>query len=441
MKLFIFTLLFVVMIGLTTFAKEETKLEDLVQETLSNNPEIKAARSRWEASTKRPSQEGSLPNPVIGGRFKNVGFTDITQGNDPRTDIQVFVNQEIPFPGKLSSKTKIAEEQADAQRWMSDAATYKVIADLKEAYYKWFLINKSLEITAENKQLLQDFVKVAEVKYEVGSGIQQDVLKAQVELSTFIERIELLKKKEEIIKTRIKTILNRSPGSDIGNPVEDLKIAELEYSQNQIKEIIHERSPELNARNELIDSSVEALNLAKKQYMPDFIVNGTYFNRDGGSGNLDDLWEVGVGLRLPLYFWRKEKFGVEEAAIKLSENKQNYEISKNNLYFRADDYYFSAKTAQNLIDLYKSGIIPQSRLSLESAISSYQVGDVDFLTLLNNLVTLFNFEIEYYRHISDYQIAVARLEEILSLQVTGSSINETEINNTFESDDQEINNE
>lgn len=432
MKLFVYTFLLVFVSTITTYAIEEVKLEDLVQETLRNNPEIKASISRWKASSMRPSQEGSLPNPIIGSRFKNVGFTDITQGTDPRTDIQAFIVQEIPFPGKLSSREKVAKEKSEAQKWMSDATTRKVIAELKEAYYKWFLINKSKEITEENKQLLQDFVKVAEVKYEVGNGIQQDVLKAQVELSTFIERIELLNKKEEIIKTKINTILNRSPNSEFGKPLENLEKSELKFNQSELNVIIQEKSPELNAKSEFVDSSEEALNLAKKQYMPDFVVNGTYFNRDGGSGNLDDIWEIGVGLRVPLYFWRKEKFGVDEATFNLREAKENYEYSKNELYFKANDYYLSAKTADKLTELYSSGIIPQSRLSLESAISSYQVGDVDFLTLLNNIVTLFNFEIEYYRHISDYNIAVARLEEILGLPVK---------NIDFENRNQEINNE
>ena len=400
---------------------EIARLSTLVEEATQNNPEIKASKSRWEASAQRPSQEGSLPNPIIGGKLKNVSFSDITLGEDPRSDVQAFVGQEIPFPGKLSSKEEIAQQESNAQRWLSDAISRKVIADLKEAYFDWFFINKSIEITERNKELLMKFTEIAEVKYEVGNGIQQDVLKAQVEVSGFIERLELLTKRKEIIETKIKKILNRPLNSALGQP-EEISKSELNATLSQITEATSENAPLLKSSSEIIDSKEESLNLAKKQYLPDFILGATYYNRDGGNGDLDDIWEVSLGLRVPLYYWRKERFGIREAAHEVYEAEQNYESTKNSLLFEVKDNYITASTAEKLVDLYSSGIIPQSTLSLESAISGYQVGDVDFLTLLNNLVTLFNFELEYYQQLTEYQKALARIEEIAAIElISGDS--------------------
>jgi outer membrane protein TolC len=70
------------------------------------------------------------------------------------------------------------------------------------------------------------------------------------------------------------------------------------------------------------------------------------------------------------------------------------------------------------MSLYQKGIIPQTRLSLESAISGYQVGTVDFLTLLDNLVTLFSFELEYHNQLADYEKALARIEELSGIDLT-----------------------
>jgi len=222
MKLFQIILFATLIFGINARA-EVVKLDLLVEEAMNNNPEIKASKARWEAFSMRPSQEGSLPNPIIGGRIKNVSFSEITLGEDPRSDIQAFVAQEIPFPGKLSSKEKIAQKESESQRWLSDAISRKIIADLKETYFEWFFINKSIEITNRNKELLQKFTKIAEVKYEVGMGIQQDVLKAQVEVSGFIERLELLAKRKEIVETKIKRILNRPLDSPLGEPEEITK--------------------------------------------------------------------------------------------------------------------------------------------------------------------------------------------------------------------------
>jgi len=420
MKLFQIILFVTLIFGIN--AKAETvKLASLVEEASENNPVIKASKARWEAFSMRPSQEGSLPNPVIGGRIKNVSFSDITLGEDPRSDIQAFVSQEIPFPGKLSSKEEIAQQESDSQRWLSDATSRKVIADLKEAYFDWFFINKSIEITNRNKVLLQKFTKIAEVKYEVGMGIQQDVLKAQVEVSGFIERLELLTKRKEIVETKIKEILNRPLESALGEP-EEITKSELAITLEQITDAITEHAPLLKSSSEIVDSREESLKLAKKQYLPDFILGATYFNRDGGNGDLDDIWQVSLGLRVPLYYWRKERFGVREAALEVSEAQENYESTKNNLLFEVKDNYITATTAEKLVELYQTGIIPQSSLSLESAISGYQVGDIDFLTLLDNLITLFNFELEYYGQLTSYHKALTRIEEIAAIELIGSGL-------------------
>ena len=412
--------------GINASANETVTLNSLVKEALGNNPGIKAATAKWEASTKVPSQEGSLPNPIIGGRFKNVSFSEITLGEDPRSDIQAFFKQEIPFPGKLSLREKVALEKSESQKWVAEAIKRKIIADLKVAYYNWFFINKSIAITEENKALMNNFIKIAEAKYEVGQGIQQDVFKAQVELSGFIEMLELLNKKNEIIEEKIKKILNRSLSSSIGKPEETIK-SDVTLSLEELIEATKERSPILNASSQLVDSKEQALNLARKEYLPDFVVEATYFNRDGGgSDDLDDIWQVGLGIRAPIYFWRKEKFGVDEAALELREVKENFESTENNLLFEVKENYITAKTAEKLIELYSTGIIPQSTLSLESAISGYQVGDVDFLTLINNFLTLYNFELEYYEQLTDYEISLARIEEITGLELINNG------KNTFE---------
>jgi outer membrane protein TolC len=420
MKLFQI-ILFVALIIAIDVKAEIIKLDSLVEEATNNNPLIKASKAKWEASTMRPSQEGSLPNPIIGGRIKNVSFSDITLGEDPRSDIQAFVIQEIPFPGKLSSKEEIAVQESESQRWLSDAISRKIIADLKEAYFDWFFINKSIEITNRNKELLQKFTKIAEVKYEVGMGIQQDVLKAQVEVSGFIERLELLAKRKEIVETKIKRILNRPLDSPLGEP-EEITKSELTTTLAEITDATSEHAPLLKSSSEIVDSREESLKLAKKQYLPDFILGATYFNRDGGNGDLDDIWQVSLGLRVPLYYWRKEKFGVREAVLDVSQARENYESTKNNLLFQVKDNYITATTAEKLVELYQTGIIPQSTLSLESAISGYQVGNIDFLTLLNNLITLFNFELEYYQQITEYQKALARIEEIAAIELIGNGL-------------------
>ncbi|MCI0453933.1 MAG: TolC family protein [Candidatus Dadabacteria bacterium] len=417
MKLLLALILTISLIEASGFAEETVALNSLVKEALEKNPEIKAAKAKWEASTKRPSQVSTLPNPTIGVRYMNVSFDRLTLGEDDFTEFGIIsASQEVPFPGKLSLKGKIAKEEAEAQGKFSEAIVKRVLADLKDAYYDWYLANKSIEITSKNKELLEKFVKIAEAKYAVGEGIQQDVLKAQVELSGFIERLALLNQKKEVVEARIRSILNRSPESSIGKP-EEVKKSELKLSLDDLYKLTESESPILLAGKNLIERNDEALKLAKKEYFPDFVVDFEWINRGEftNDGPFADMWQVRVGFIVPLYFWRKEKFGVEEAVSQLEEAKEEYTSTSLNLSFAVKDKYLTAKTAEKLLDLYSSGIIPQATLSLESAIAGYEVGNVDFLTLLNNLVTLFNYELAYYTQLTEYQKALARIEENIGM--------------------------
>ena len=399
------------------FAQEVVTLDSLLKEALQNNPEIKAAKAMWQASTKRPSQEGTLPDPMIGVDWQNVTFDSITLDEAENSMLRFSFEQEIPFPGKLSLKKKIAARDSEAEEKSYRAAERKVIADLKVAYYDWYLAGKAIEITERNQELLRKFTKIAEVKYEVGKGIQQDVLRAQVENSKFIEQLEVLRQKKEIIEAKIKSILNRPQDSPLGSPG-DIKKTPLTLTSEEMSELTSENAPLLAMKERQIAREEEALKLAQKELYPDFFVGASPGIMGRAGNGVDGIWEVSLGLRLPLYFWSKQKPGIEQAALELKGAQEEYGAVNQELGFSVKESYLNARTAEKLMSLYQKGIIPQTRLSLESAISGYQVGTVDFLTLLDNLVTLFSFELEYHSQLADYEKALARIEELSGIDMT-----------------------
>jgi len=416
MRLTIFTIIFTSLLTITGFADEVTTLDSLLIEALEKNPEIRASKARWKASTKRPSQEGSLPDPMIGISWQNVGFDQITLNEDPDSMLMFPFTQEFPFPGKLSLKEGVAKQEADAQEQYYKAIIRRVIADLREAYYDWYAVTKSIEITTRNKELTQRFVKIAEARYEVGMGIQQDVIRSQVEVSKFIEQLEILEQQKGVLESKIIRILNRPPESKLGIP-ESLEKTPLTYTAKELYNLTENNAPLLKMRENIVEKEEESLKLAKREYYPDFVIGASPGIMGRDEGGIQGVWEVELGVRVPLYFWRKQRYGVEEAALELKAAREDFSSEKQDLLFMINENYLAANTSGNLLALYKDGIIPQSTLSLESAISGYQVGDVDFLTLLNNLITLFNFEIEYYRQLSQYLKSLARLEEITGVEL------------------------
>ena len=399
------------------YAEEAVTLDSLVEEALQHNPDINAAKARWQASSKRPSQEGTLPDPMIGVDWQNVTFDGITLDEDPNSMLRIEFEQEIPFPGKLSSKRNIAERNAEAEEKSYIATERRVIADLKAAYYDWFLAGKAIEITERSKKVLQKFTKIAEVKYEVGKGIQQDVLKAQVENSKLIEQLEVLKERNELVEARIRSILNRDHDTPLGSPA-DIEMTPLTVTSDEAVELTRVNAPLLAMREREVAKGEEALGLAKKELYPDFVIGASpgIMGREGNG--VDGIWEVSLGLKVPLYFWSKQKPGIEQAALELKGAQEEYGSASQELNYSVKESYLRARTAEKLMSLYKSGIIPQSRLSLESAITGYQVGSVDFLTLLDNIVTLYSFELEYYNQLAEYEKAVARIEELSGVDLT-----------------------
>jgi len=386
---------------------ETIYLEKLIAEALQNNPEILAAKERWNAARARPSQARSLPDPQISFSQRNVGSDYTTLGKEGMSNVGGSFIQKIPFPGKLALRGQVAEKDAQREKASLEAITYRIRSRVKVAYYDLYFVYKSINTIEKDKDILEKFEKTAETRYEVGKGIQQDVLRAQVEISRLIDRLNVLYLKKESLNAIINSLLNRPPAAPLGPPAE-FTPSKLSYSLEELNQLALAKSPQLEERKKLIEKNQVSVALAKKEYYPDFSLKGGFFYR----GDFRDMWEVNFGISIPLYFNTKQRYGVKEAIARLGAAEQSHQATKQALLARVKELYISATTAQKLMDLFRSGIIPQATLALESSISAYEVGKIDFLTLLDNLISLLNDELRYYEEVVNFEKAVAQLEEI-----------------------------
>jgi outer membrane protein TolC len=153
------------------------------------------------------------------------------------------------------------------------------------------------------------------------------------------------------------------------------------------------------------------LDLARQQYLPDFAVNVGYQNR----GRLEGMWQVMVGATIPLYFRTKQDYGVREAVSGLSEAEHGLQAVRQTLFFEIQDLFLMAQTSGKLLELIGAGTLPQARLTLESALASYAVGRVDFLTLLTNLMNVLTQELQYAQELTNFEKALANLERVVGV--------------------------
>jgi outer membrane protein, heavy metal efflux system len=389
------------------------KLKALVDEALMQNPEIKTMQRSFDRMRARIPQAKALPEPML-----NIGYMgnpvplppfDVQKG-DPSSGHVLSFTQELPFPGKLSLSGRMANVDAEAEWWNYEQARLNVVAEVKDAYFDLYYIHKSIETITKNKELLEKFAKIAEASYSVGKGIQQDVLKAQVEISRLIEQLAVLEQRKALAEARLNSLLFREPEIPVGEP-EEITQQDFTRSLAELTEIALTNHPNLKAQRRRIDREQYNVQLAKKEFYPDFSVGLTYINRPG----MPEMYGVNIGVKIPIYFWQKQRPALAEATDSAAAERQRLENVTTLLFLKIKDRYLAATTAQRLVKLYGTTIIPQSTLSLESAIAGYEAGKLDFLTLLDNLVTLRNYELSYYEQLSNVERAIAALEPLVGV--------------------------
>ncbi len=397
---------FAVLLLLAVPARAED-LQLLIRQLLENNPAIKAARRAVDARMARVTAAKTLPEPSLS--FETMGnlLPPTLQSGDPSSARVLRLTQEIPFPGKLDLQGQIASSEADVESWKYEEIRRELVAELRMAYYDLFLAQKTTEIVEKNKILLQQFAEISEARYKVGQAAQQDVLKAQVEVSRLLGRLAVLRPEVDAAQARINSLLYRPPETPIAR-VQDLAKPAFAWTMEQLYEKALANNPQVRMNRKEVDRGELQIALAKKSFYPDFEVGFSYFNRPG----LPEMYGVMFRAKIPLYFWRKQRPELESAASELIGRRHQYDATISTLYFRLKDPFLKTRADENLLELYGGAIIPQATLALESSISSYRVGSIDFLTLLSNLSTLLEYEVKYYEVMADYYKALAALESL-----------------------------
>ncbi|OGW70325.1 MAG: hypothetical protein A3A88_03645 [Nitrospirae bacterium RIFCSPLOWO2_01_FULL_62_17] len=402
---------FILLSAPSVSAAEEPRLslESLIEEVTRSNPEIKAARERWEASKAVVPQVQTLPDPKLQFGYQRMPMTDPLQG------ALYGFGQEVPFPGKLRLRGEVATRQADRLEQEYLATGLRLIARLKEAYFDLHFVYKAIEVVEKNKLLLIQFEKTAKARYAVGQAAQQDVFRAQLEISRVLDRLAVLEQQKESLHAAINRLLNRPPAGPLGTPKE-IHVPLLTQSLPELSRRAEEFSPILEASSKGIERSEQSVSLAKREYYPDFDLNalGTRNDRINDNG-----YQVMLGIKIPLFYETKQRQGVKEALAGLAGAREEFTATRQEVLFRVKDAFVHTQRAERLITILRDAIIPQATLALQSAQASYGVAKVDFLTLLNSLLTLQESELEMHGEMVAHEKAVARLEELTGGSLTG----------------------
>ena len=410
LQIFFLTFL-VVHLALSQEDSNRVDLDQLIAEALKNNPGLHAKAAKVESDSARISVTGSLPDPVFGFSLLNVPVNSFSFKQEPMTGKQFSLRQQFPFFGTLGQKEEVVSYEAQAS--MEDYYEFRnrLVRDVKSLFYDLSYVDAGIDITFEKESLMKSLVAVVQTKYSVGKGLQQDVLKAQVELSRIIEERINFKRQRQKVVAALNGLLNRSPQTVFARAPE-LKFKPIVFNPESLTETAKERRPLLKKKRLLIARSIADISFSKKKYGPDMSAFIAYTQRDELDNGLPgyDFLSGGVTLSIPLYAGSKQSKDVDRTLANKKQAERNYENSLSALLADLEQTQAELNRNDELVDLYRTGILPQARQALESAITGYQTDRVDFITLLSNYITLFKLELLDQRNVTNYYKSMAQLD-------------------------------
>jgi outer membrane protein TolC len=395
-------------------AGQELRLQDLVTEALANNRDILAAQKSYEAARQRPSQASSLPDPMFSPGWTSNGnpLPGAQLGTNPTAAIGFMVTQELPYPGKRKLRGEISEKEAEAEFQSYQAIQLSVVSKVKQAYFRLAYDVSALGVLGRNRALLDRLLSITETRYSVGRAAQQDVFKTQTQISLLEARRIELQRDGAVRQAEINSLLNRRPGQPLG-AVAELQPREFVHSLDQLFAIASKQSPMLMRDQKMIERGEIAVNLAHKDYYPDFGVSGGYFNQ----GSMSPMYQFRLDVTVPAYYKRKQRAALTEQTLLLTQARREYEATNQTLHFQIQDQFLLVQASWKLLLLYSNTTVPQASLAFESSLSSYEAGTVDFLSVLTNYMSVLDYELNYYEELQNYYMALAQLEEM-----TGTSL-------------------
>lgn len=396
-------------------------LNKFIESAKKLNPNLLEAKNRINIYKQIPDQRSSWKDPMLTLGLANLPVDTFSFREQAMTQKQIQLTQEIPFPGKTALMKEAAEKDVSIAKWNLKELELNIIRQVKESFYELCFINSALDTTRQNKVLLKQFVTIAESKYSVGKGIQQDVLKAQVELTKIMDELIELRQLQANETAKLNTLMNRLPQEPLEIP-HGLSQTNFKFDITSLQDLAVKNRPFLQGIQSAINKFTVTKKLAEKEYYPNIQVGVRYGQRqDSAFQDHPDFVSGFIGVNIPIWFATKQQKKVAEENYRILTAKDSYNAARNDVFLKIKLIVDKEIKGRELISLIKTGIIPQARQSLESALAAYSVDKIDFLTLIDNQVTLLKWEIKYHRQLTDYEQNLAALEHVVGQQLFDST--------------------
>ncbi len=404
------------------YSQTGTPLQDLLNEAEQNNPQVQAAREGWQAAKQLPSQVSTLPDPQFQIQQFSVGsprpFAGYTNSNFAY--VGLGVSQDLPYPGKLRLKGEIARQDAGVAQQQYESARRAVLAGVKSAYFQLAYLSETLGLLRSDGQLLQQVEKSADARYRSGMGNQQDLLQAQLEQTKLLREITVHHLEVAKVQAQIKELLNRSQSSPNIEPAH-LPETPLPYTYDELLAAAKAQNPEIAGAQEMVRKEKLQVDLAHKDFYPDFNVQYMWQRTDPTQYRA--YYMLTFGVRVPIYRSRKQRPELAEAEADLSRSRSEADAQYQQVAYELRTEYDTAQKSADLLKIYGEGLLPQARTEFEAGLAAYQNNRQDFQSLLASFLDVLQLDQEFWQSSAEREIALAQIEELtgLSLREEGAA--------------------
>ena len=391
-----------------------TPLTDLLQEAEKSNPQIEAARQGWQVAKQVPTQVSTRPDPQFVLQHLSVGsprpFAGYTSSDFAY--IGIGVSQDIPYPGKLRLKGEIARREADVSQQQVESVRRAVLTAIEAVYFQLAYLSKTLTILESDGELLKQAEQAADARYRSGMGTQQDVLQAQLQKTKLVREIAMHHLDVGKLEAQLKQLLNRS---QISPDIEPANLSEtpLARTYDDLLAAAKAQNPELAASQKMIDKQGLQVELARKDFYPDFNVQCMWQRTD--PTQFRAYYMLTFGVRVPIYRGRKQRPELAQAQAEQLRARSEFEAQSQQVASELRAQYIVAQQTSELLTIHREGLSPQARSEFHAGLAAYQSNKQNFQAVLTAFLDVLHLDEEYWQNLAEYETAIARLEQITGL--------------------------
>jgi cobalt-zinc-cadmium efflux system outer membrane protein len=383
-------------------------LSDLLKEAREKSPAILAANAVVRTATFGPVQAGAFPDTEFMVQSLSVGRPWPLAGfhTSDFAYIGFGASQELPYPGKRGLRKQVSEQEIGIVRAGALLSVADVLERVKISYFALARVQAVLALLQRNRNLVAQIEQAVQSRYRVGTGTQQDVLRAQLERTRLLNEITLEQRNAAQLQAQLRALLNRGPNSPdiLAEPLTARNFADIE---SQIAGFT-ENNPELRLRSEEKNKAVAEAQLANREKKPDF---GAQYMWQHTSDQFSDYYMATFSLRLP------NRKRVNAAVGQAEARKQQVEAAqlaqRRQIQGALEAELATLRATEQQIQIYRDGLMPQSETAFNAGMVGYRAGRQDYQSLLASYSDTLRLGIAYQELLAEHETTLARIERMI----------------------------